>query len=185
MPPRSTPPLWSAHSARPDVRGPTGLCVIGRVRLIRLGGSLADHRFAGSVIANQVAAHQPDDAIEVFYRGELERQLALPLAKVDPHTGVETVREPGGLAVQLRVVRTRARLAGTRSPFIPERNDLFDVAYRQSLGRDPLREVLHSVTVLKSEQSPSVTSAQHPRRNTALNRRREFEQAQGVGDLRA
>src|SRR5665647_1148513 len=111
-----------------------------------LGGNVTDH-----CVADEVAAHHPDDAIEVFHRCELERQLAFSLTKVDPHTGIKTVREPGGLAIQLRVVGASTWLAGAWSLVIPDGNDLLDISYRQTLGRDPLCQALHGVKVRKSE----------------------------------
>src|SRR5450631_2330729 len=74
-------------------------------------------------IGSQVAAHHGDNAIEVFDRGKLESQLAFPLAEVDAHPRIETVREPSGLAIQLRVVSPGTWLADMRGLFIPQRND--------------------------------------------------------------
>ena len=80
MPLRSTPPSWNAHSPPPEADRPIRSRMIGlsgKVRAARsqlqglscrakLGGGIAEHRIARHRIADQVAAHQGNDAIEVF-----------------------------------------------------------------------------------------------------------------------
>ena len=133
----------------------------------------------------RVDAEQVNDAVEVLDRGELDGQLALSLTEVDPHPGVESVREPRGQVVQLRVAGSGTRFAGSGSVVTTERDDLLDVAYRQPLGHDPLCQALHGGTVGKSEQRSRVTGAQNTGGDPTLHQRGELEQAQGVGDLRA
>ena len=66
-----------------------------------------------------------------------------------------------------------------------ESDDLLDAADRQALGHDALREPLHRRAVLEGQQRPGMAGAEHPGGNAARHERRQLQQPQRVGDLRA
>src|SRR6188472_2612418 len=77
----------------------------------------------------------PDDALQVGQRRELDRDPALPLAEVDLDAGLQVVREPGREVVEPR--RGRAAAPGRLrlgAPEVAHRDDLLQAAYRDALG---------------------------------------------------
>src|SRR5690606_4829574 len=132
-----------------------------------------------------VGREDAEDPVEVLDRGELDRHLALRPAELDLDPRVEGVLEAGCALVErldpFPGPGRGARLARGRPG--PRRDGLLGRTHREALGDDACRELLHRLGVRQPEQRAGVPRGEHPRRDAALDRRGEAQEAQGVGDL--
>ena len=172
-------PLWRSTGRRPSCHPATQLSVV-----------------LGVVVQKTLLKHRPlargegaENALQVLHRGELDDDLALLLAQVDLHPGLEAVREPGREFTQRRgEPGTGTRPLGASEPLCGSRthegHDLLDRSHREPLGHDPVSQPVLLLGVLHGQQRPCVPGRQHPGGHPALDRRRELQQTQRVGDLR-
>ena len=113
----------------------------------------------------------------------------MPGAHRDPHPGLEIVAEQFLELHQSRRAEPAARIGRggrdfglRRRRILASANRLLDRAHREVFGDDPPRELLLEGTIRCPEQRPRVTHANRAFLQAALDRRRELQEPQRVGD---
>src|SRR5215831_8059011 len=161
-------PWWRGGAAPGWVAGQ--VLPQGRLRAERLGP------FGG---------HGGDYPLEVVQGGELDHDLALVAAELNFDFGVEHVRQQ----VRHRVEAGGGRLlgrgaAGLGGLVAAHGYDLFHCAYRQAFGDDAVRQAVLGVGVVEGQEGAGVAGAEHAGRDPALDRGRQVQEPDGVGDVR-
>ena len=123
--------------------------------------------------------------MEVVDLGELDDDLALHLAQIDPNPCLQQIGQLISQVLGLGCdepwlpVSTRPAVATG----LPQRDEFLDRADGQALGHDALRDALLGGRVVDGQQSPGVAGTQHAGRDAPLHGAGEPEQSNGVGDL--
>src|SRR5215831_11912331 len=161
-------PWWRGGAAPGWVAGQ--VLPQGRLRAERLGP------FGG---------HGGDYPLEVVQGGELDHDLALVAAELDFDFGVEHVRQ----LVRQRVEAGGGGLlgrgaAGLGGLVAAHGYDLFHCAYRQAFGDDAVRQAVLGVGVVEGQEGAGVAGTEYTGRDPALDRGRQVQEPDGVGDVR-
>ena len=132
-----------------------------------------------------------DDALQVVDRGELDGDLALAPAEVDPDPGVEArrtacrpARPTAGAVIRWRGARRRGLLARRARCWCSATSSSVARTDRPSATIRPASSSCASASS-SAEQRPGVPGGQHAGGDPALHRHRQVQQPDGVADLRA
>src|SRR5699024_7599874 len=132
-----------------------------------------------------VETHVLHEPLEILEVRELESDAALPLAHIDAHWRLETVREPAGQIDDVRVVGAAAHGPGGRLLLPTPSDQALHSAHGEARLHDPLGELLHECRIIERQQRAGMSCTDGSAGQPALHESREAQQAKRVRDLGA